>query len=123
MTIGTEVANLKEKEIFSLVLFSMYKLRDDPKYSALSELAYLLDKKSLFNLCEFYGGLTITIPTIDELENMIYALILYQYIDIDKKEVNQALEIVSKKVKNLKAVQEAYISIKEVIKNYDIHSR
>ena len=65
-----------------------------PEYSSLSELAYVLDKDNLLNLCEFFGGQTITIPTVDEVESLVYSLLLYQYVKIDKMDYNDALKLI-----------------------------
>ena len=77
MKIKEAVATLKETDIYSLMLFAMFKLRDIPEYSSLSELVYILDKDSLLKLCEYFGGTTIKIPTIEELETLLYALTIY----------------------------------------------
>ena len=83
MKIKTEIARLKEMDVYSLMLFALYKIKDIPEFSTLSEMAYVLDKDNLLKLCEYFGGLTIKIPTVDELQSIIYALVLYQYVDID----------------------------------------
>ena len=87
----TELDNLRTKDIYSLILFALFKLKDLPEYSALSELAYILDKENLLKLCEFFGGMTITIPTMQELESIVYSLVLYQYVNIDGMEYNDAV--------------------------------
>ena len=92
MKIKTEIDLLKEQDIYSLMLFALYKAKDLPEYSALSELAYILDKESLLKLCEFYGGLTIRIPTISELEKILYALLMYQEVDLENKDFDKVYE-------------------------------
>lgn len=72
-----EILSVKELDIYSLILFALFKLRDIPDYLVLSELVYILDKDSLLKLCEYFGGTTIHIPTIDELESLLYSLLLY----------------------------------------------
>lgn len=47
---------LKDKDIYSLILFILYKFKDIDEYRAISELSFILDKKSLFNLCQYFGG-------------------------------------------------------------------
>ena len=79
MRIKEEVNKLKSQDIYSLMLFALFKLKDVPEYSSLSELVYILDKDSLLKLCEYFGGMTIKIPTIKELESMVYLLLLYQF--------------------------------------------
>ena len=48
--IKEELAKLKDSDIYSLIMFALFKIRDIPEYSAISELSYLLDKKNLLNL-------------------------------------------------------------------------
>ena len=78
MKIKTELENLTKSDIYSLIFFALYKCNESPEYSAISELAYILDKESLLKMCEYYGGLTIRIPTIDELERFLNALLVFQ---------------------------------------------
>lgn len=54
-----------------------------PEYSSIAELVYILDKDNMLNLCEYFGGQTIKIPTIKELESLVYSLLLFQYTKID----------------------------------------
>ena len=85
MKIKTEIENLTEADIYSLTLFALYKAGSIPELSSLSQLAYILDKENLLKLCEYYGGLTIRIPTISEIETFIHALLVFQLRDIEKK--------------------------------------
>ena len=78
--LNNEISKLNEKETYSLILFALFKLMNIPEYSTLSELVYILDKETLLKLCGYFGGLTIKIPTIQELESIVYSLILYQYL-------------------------------------------
>jgi hypothetical protein len=57
--VKNELLNIKELDIYSLILFALFKLRDIPDYLALSELVFLMDKKELLKLCEYFGGMTI----------------------------------------------------------------
>ena len=120
MRIKEELVKLKEMDIYSLILFSLFKLRDIPEYSTLSELAYILDKDNLLKLCEYFGGITIKIPTIDELESLVYSLVLYQYVDIDKMDYKDAINIIGHKSSDLRKVKSDYIKLKEILSKYTI---
>lgn len=72
---------LDKKDIASLILFTIFKLKDKPEYSTLSELAYLLDGKSFANLLNYYGGKTITIPTVEEFNDIVVALLVMERRD------------------------------------------
>jgi hypothetical protein len=122
MNMKSELNNLSEEDIYSLMMFALYKLEDDQQYSSLSQLSYILDKNSLLNLCEFYGGLTIKIPTIDELKTLLNALIMFQRIDIDGEPESIVREQMI--VKNGRSVktERTYSHIKDILKNYNFNS-
>ena len=119
----TELDNLRTKDIYSLILFALFKLKDLPEYSALSELAYILDKENLLKLCEFFGGMTITIPTMQELESIVYSLVLYQYVNIDGMEYNDAVQLLGKKSCDLRTVKSAYVKLVGILDKYDFNKR
>lgn len=123
MTIKEELQKLHEPDIWSLLLFVLFKIKDIPEYSGISELAYILDRKNLLKLCEYFGGTTITIPTIEELEILVYGLLLYQYINIEGIPEDDALVMISREGLSQKAVKNAYLKIKETLQNYDLSVR
>ena len=114
---------LKTTDVYSLLMFVLYKLIDVPEYSSLSELVYILDKKNLLKLCEYFGGTTIKIPTMQELNQLTYALLLYQYVDIDHMEYNAAIALIGHESKDLRQVKIAYNKLKEVLQNYQFINR
>ena len=114
--INNEIASLKDQEIYSLMLFVLFKLREDENYSTLSELAYILEKDDFLNLCEYFGGLTIKIPTIEELENLIRLLVLYQYVQLKGENLEKAIcDLGYKKYKN---VINDYKKIESILNKY-----
>ena len=115
--------NLKERDLYSLSLFSLYKLIGIPEYSSLSEMAYVLDKENLLNLCEYFGGQTIKIPTTTELESLVYSLLLYQYVKIEKIDYDEAIKIIGHESKDLRAVKANYRKLVEVLSNYTFNTR
>ena len=123
MSIKSEITKLRDHDLWSIMLFVLYKVREVPEYSALSELVYILDKKNMLKLCEYFGGCTITIPTIEELENMIYGLLLYHYTDIEHIAFQDAVELISKNDVNVTTVKQSYHKIKDVLEDYDFTPR
>ena len=122
MRIKTELDNLKEKDIYSLMLFALYKATEIPEYSSLSQLAYILDKDNLLKLCEFYGGLTIKIPTVAELEQLLYGLLMFQRIDIENEEYQKVYDDLKTKEIDAKHVKDAYFLIKKLLADYTFKS-
>jgi hypothetical protein len=123
MSIKEELNQLRTNDTYSLILFVLYKLRNVPEYSGVSELAYVLDESNFLNLCEYFGGLTITIPTVKEIKDIVDALLLYQYVDIDGVEYNEAIESIGFDSSQLRHVKKIYRNIKEIIKEYNLNAR
>ena len=118
MSIKTELNNLKNADIYSLLLFTLFQCRNTNEYSALSELAYILDEKNLLNLLEYYGGMTITIPKIEDLELLLCGLSVYRSVVIDKSTVNESLVKYTNHKFKLEDIKEAYLQIVNVMTNY-----
>ena len=119
-TLKEDLNNLKMSDTFSLLFFVLYKLKDVKEYSTLSELAYILDKDSLLSLCEYFGGMTIRIPTVDEIESVINSLLLYQYIDIDGYSYDEAIKKIGFESYQLRQAKKDYTKIKQVLTGYSL---
>ena len=115
-----EMATLKNQDTYSLMLFVLFKLRDIPEYSTLSELIYVLDKKEFLKLCEYFGDTTIKIPTIDELNSIVNSLVLYQQINIEKKDMESAIKLLDCNRRDLKKVKEDYYKIVDILDKYSL---
>lgn len=122
MNIRDELNNLTTSDIYSLMLFALYKANELPEYSSLSQLSYILDKGSLLKLCEFYGGTTIRIPTISELETLLSALLVYQLVDIENRCLDEVLEEIRVKTGSCTDVKKHYYNIKGILSSYNFNS-
>ena len=123
MKIKDQLQSLKSADMYSLMLFALYKMFDVPEYSAISELAYTLDKDNLIKLLEVFGGLTIKIPTTQELQDVTYALLLYQYVNIDGEDYEESLQKIGHTSNELRRVKANYTKLCEVMDKYDFHPR
>lgn len=115
MTIKQELDKLKMNDTYSLLLFILYRIRGLKEYSTLSELVYVLDRDNLLNLCEYFGGLTIKIPTIDELDSIVDSLLLYQYVNIDGIPYEEAINRIGFDSSRLRQVKRDYKKICEIL--------
>lgn len=116
-----DIEKLKTNDIYSLILFIIYQLKQDEKYSTLSELIYILDKNSLLKLCQFYGGQTITIPKLNELENIVYALIIYQYVNTEHISIEKCWQLIGNKKIDKKQINKLYLKITDILQSYNIN--
>lgn len=113
-----DISKLNERDVYSLLLFALFKMKDIKEYSTLSELAYILDMDNLLKLCQYYGGLTIKIPTVNELESMLFALMLYQLTHINGKSFPVALKQIEKKTTQLNQVKKNYSLLCQILSEY-----
>lgn len=120
--IKEDLNKLKESDIYSMALFILYNLTSIPEYSALGELPYLLDKDTLLKFCKYYGGLTIKVPTIQELETIMHTLLIYEDVNISKHSLESSLKKYGQEVSNKKLLG-VYKRICEVLDKYEFKPR
>ena len=113
------LSQLKARDTMSMVLFALYKIHDDPEYAVLSELGYILDGENLSNLLDYYGGMTIKVPTKQELSKVANALLLYQYTEMDGIEFDEALKALDKPKSETKEIKDLYQRLLKCIEAYD----
>ena len=109
---------LSKTDIYSLMLFTLYKMQDLPEYSTLSELCYILDGDNLSKFLSYFGGMTIKVPTLREMRLLVQALLLYQYVNIEEGDYNDALKALADEFSE-EEIKTVYDKIVEVIRDYD----
>jgi uncharacterized protein Smg (DUF494 family) len=112
---------LDKKDIYSLILFILYNLKEVPEYSTLSELVYILDNENFIKLLNYYGGKTITIPTTDELSNVLNALVVYEKKENTDKNVSDILKEVGVQNKDINETIKILEMIPDILKNYEFN--
>ena len=121
-SIKSKLDSLHLSDIYSLMLFLLYKVQDIPEYAVLSELCYLLDGSNITRLFAYFAGKTITFPSEEEFIVLINALLLYQYINIEGKTLAAAQEKLDLSNNRLKDKStELYLKIVPTIKQYNIN--
>ena len=101
--------SLDKTDIYSMMMFILWKLRDDPEFANLSESCYLFDGKSLSRFLAYYGGMTIKVPTLRDMRLVLKALTLYQYVNSEEGTFEEGL----------KGCAEGEFSEEELIKTYN----
>ncbi len=110
---------LDKNDIYSLILFVLYRLKDVPEYSTLSELVYILDNESFINFLNYYGGTTITIPKVEDLKNVVNAIMFYERsVNTEMSEAEILKDIGVKAADKAPLLKLVYL-IKELTKDYD----
>lgn len=120
-SIKKSLNNLHLSDIYSLMLFILFKVQEIPEYAVTSELCYLLDGANMTRLLTYFAGKTVTFPTEAEMAIVTNALLMYQYINIDGETFTAAqnkLGDLTKKEKD--KVTELYVQILPIMKQYNI---
>ena len=118
MSIKTELNTLKNEDIYSLMLFTLYQCRNTNEYSSLSELAYILDEKNLLSLCEYYGGTTITIPKIEDLELLLCGISVFKAVHLDHMDMEDSLEKYKNSKFSLEDIKMTYLKVSETMSSF-----
>lgn len=115
----TTVEDLTKPDTYSLILFAISKLKDIPEYQGLCELSYILDNNSLVNFLDYYGGMTIKVPTKAEFRQIVDALLIYEYVNIEGNKLSAAGKDLNITLTN--DVKETYSKLSEIIKDYNFN--
>ncbi len=119
--IKTNLNTLHLSDIYSLMLFIIYKVQDIPEYAVLSELCYLLDGSNLTRLLTYFAGKTVTFPTEDEFVTLTNALLMYQYINIEGMSLADAqAKLEDTTLKQKERATELYLKIIPIMRQYNI---
>ena len=113
------INTLRDMDIYSMSMFVLYKLTEIPEYSVNGELPYILDKKNLMNFCNYFGGRTIKVPTLNELHSIMYLLLLYQHTKIEGMDYDAAVKLIGYKTSELRNVKSAYNKICKILDKYN----
>ena len=90
-----DISLLKETDIYNLLLYAIFKMSGDPGYSTISELIYVLDKDSLLKFCKIFGGVTLKVPTLDELKMFTTSLLVFQKMQESGVSFNEACNVLN----------------------------
>lgn len=120
-SIKANLNSLQLSDVYSLMLFVLYKLQDVPEYAVLSELCYLLDGANMTRLLTYFAGKTIQIPTAEEFSKVASAMLLYQYINLDGMSLVEAQAKLGKQnAKQRDETVDLYLKLLPVMKQYKI---
>lgn len=121
MRVKEEFLNLKEVNLYPLLMFALYRIKDIPEYMEISRLSFILEKEDLLKLCKFFGGMTISIPTLDELERTLSILLLYEYVNIEKMDFIEACNLIGIS-EDIRVIKTEYTKVCDILNKYDFNT-
>jgi len=90
--LNRKLSNINKDDTYSMLLMLLYASSDNPRYSTLNELCYVLDHDNFLNFIKYYEGQTITVPNMHELEESLRVLALFQYYKVEALDWRDSLE-------------------------------
>lgn len=121
MRVKEEFLNLKEVNLYPLLMFALYRIKDIPEYMEISRLSFILEKEDLLKLCKFFGGMTISIPTLEELERTLSILLLYEYVNIEKMDFIEACNLIGIS-EDIRVIKTEYTKVCDILNKYDFNT-
>lgn len=108
------IKELKQKDTSSLILFAMYVIGRLNDYKTLSDMMLTLGQRQFYELCQKFGGQTITVPTLDDIDKMINVLQLYNLVDVEGVD----LPFATMKLQPSKEVLKDYTRLERTLRRY-----
>lgn len=120
-SIKENLDTLHLSDVYSLMLFVLYKVQEIPDYAILSELCYLLDGSNLNRLFTYFAGQAVTFPTKADMTILTNALLLYQYVQVDGLTYPEGeAKLEGLKASERKKVLDLYVKLLPIMANYNI---
>lgn len=117
--IAEHLTTMEKKDTWIMLLFALYKLRDDPDWLVLSELSYILDTRALVKFLSYFENMTIKIPPMRDLHLLLHALTLYKAVAFDNLPLDKALRAMDTSTFSRDEIKQTYVKILDVVKDYD----
>lgn len=108
---------LEQKDVYSLLLFALYRLRGVPEYATLSELAFTLNHDDLPRFLKVFAGATLKVPSMKDLETVLAGLLAMQAADVEGKPLAAAIREASGALPQSE-VRAAYRAVRGALGDY-----
>ena len=89
--IDRDLSRFSQSDVYSIVCELLYRIKEDESYSIISELAYILEKDSFIRFMQYFGGTTVSVPTLEDFKQAIKIIQLYHYFSIENMSWKDAL--------------------------------
>ena len=110
---------LNKEDIYSLILFVLYRLKDISEYSVLSELIYILDNESFSRFMSYFEGQTIKVPKIQDLKDIVNTLLFYERKNNTSLTDDEILYNLNIPKSEKEKINSTLNLISEIVKEYD----
>lgn len=114
---------LNKEDVMSVATSLLYTMRGFPSYSVVSEIPYILDYESFLKLIKYYGGMTIRIPTIEEVNDKLRVLVLYQMKEVLKLPWDECLKKAGYSPEESSSARSSLVHFKKMLETQEIGGR
>lgn len=117
---SNDLPDLGKNDVYSLVLLTLFVMGDDPRYSSLSELSYILDQDNFIKFIKYFAGQTIAIPNVKQISQSLRVILLYQYYVVDRESWQKSLSKAGFEPEDNMSARRLLHSFKQAIEDYRI---
>lgn len=118
-----DLSNISSEDAYSLAILLLSMVKDDPSYSSLGELPYIINHQAFIDLIRYYEGQTIRIPTIAEVKKMMRVLLTYQYYLVEKYPWHEAIVMAGYDESESRSAERYLRNFMDVLAKYKIGDR
>lgn len=111
--------DLDNDDLYSMSMMLLYASKDNPRYSTLSELMFILDHDNFLNFIKYFEGQTIEVPSLSDISESLKALLLYQYVEIEHQDFYQAMELVGIPREQSREAKKILNKFKKTVERYN----
>lgn len=121
--IPVNLNGLEREDVFAVASALLFSLKDTPKYSVISELFYILDYENFLRLIKYFGGMTLKIPTTEEISETMRVLLLYQYTEVEEMDWQEAMSRAGVDLSLSYSMKNKVVALKRLLKKLDVGGR
>lgn len=118
-----DLNKISKEDAVSVATSLLYSLKGFPQYAVTSELSYILDYENFIKLVKYYGGMTIRIPTTEEINDLLSILLLYQYYEVEGLSWSESLSKSGIDEEDSQSVRVKLINLKKILSSQEIGGR
>lgn len=117
------LSTVTDTDTYAILCSFLYDLRNVPEYATISELCYMMQSDDLKKFLAYFSGRTIRIPTVEEFNEAMMTLKLYQSYHIEKRPWRECVLLAGFNSNNGKKAKNLLTKLEQTLENYNIGNR
>ena len=117
------LSTVSDTDTYAILCSFLYDLRNVPEYATISELCYMIQPDDIKKFLSYFAGRTIKIPTVEEFNEAMMTLKLYQYYNVEKRPWRDCVLLAGFNSNNGKKAKNLLTTLEKTLESYNIGNR